>query len=64
MKLEGFINEISTAFAKIVEPKRRNEEIKINLKKIHEIGINEYQRRLQWNKMLPKIEPEHSRVLL
>jgi len=52
-------------FREVIEPKRRNPEIKIDLKKILEIGITEYGKRMEnYKNWTPYIKPERSRWLL
>ena len=55
------------AFESVIVPKRKNKEITINLKKIHQVYIDSYQNKLQteWGKkMFANINPEHSKALL
>jgi hypothetical protein len=64
MIIKGNFKEVVDAFESCIEPKRKNDEIKIDLKKILAVGIDKYQKRLQTDQMLPFIEASHSKLLL
>ena len=64
MILEGKFSELVDVFKTVIEPQRRNPEIKIDLKKILSEAVAIYGNRMKKNNMLPVINAEDSMALL
>lgn len=55
LSVNGNFNDLVTVFKNVIEPKRKNQEISINLKKIVEAAVDQRQIRIKYDSMAPII---------
>jgi hypothetical protein len=58
MTFSGNFNEITKAFSSLVEPKRRNVEVKFNLNLLLDEAITDRESRSKKNMMMPSINKQ------